>query len=163
MKKIPVKKIALIVLGALVLLQFVRPTRNTGTVMGANHISNIVAVPQEVEQLLATACYDCHSNQTTYPWYTNIQPIGLWMGHHVDEGKDELNFSEFASYKKKRQLHKLDEIVEMIDEKEMPLASYTLIHTNAKLTAEQSSLLITWAKTSKMQLQDSSTKVSETH
>jgi adenylate cyclase class IV len=83
------------------------------------------------------------------------------MGHHVDEGKDELNFSEFASYKKKRQLHKLDEIVEMIDEKEMPLASYTWIHTNAKLTPEQSSLLVTWAKASKMQLQDSSAQVSE--
>lgn len=155
MKNIPFKKIALIVLGALVLLQFVRPTRNTGTVMGTNHISSVVPVSQEVEQLLATACYDCHSNQTTYPWYTNIQPIGLWMGHHVDEGKDELNFSEFASYKKKRQLHKLDEIVEMIEEKEMPLASYTWIHTDAKMSAEQAALLIDWAKSSKLVLQDS--------
>jgi hypothetical protein len=155
MKKISLKKTGLILLGALILLQFVRPDVNAGGVLGPNHISSVVAVPQEVEQILATSCYDCHSNQTTYPWYTNIQPVGLWMGHHVDEGKDELNFSEFATYKKKRQLHKLDEVVEMIDEKEMPLSSYTWIHKDAILTPEQSTLLVNWAKTSKALLQDS--------
>ncbi len=159
MKKISAKKIGLILLGALILLQFVRPEKNSGGVQGPNHISSVLTVPQEIEQILSTSCYDCHSNQTTYPWYTNIQPVGLWMGHHVDEGKDELNFSEFATYKKKRQLHKLDEIVEMIDEKEMPLPSYTWIHKDAILSADQALLLVNWAKTAKGILQDSTTRL----
>ena len=79
----------------------------------------------------------------------------LWLDHHVEEGVDELNFSEFATYKLKRQLHKLDEIVEMIEEHEMPLSSYTLIHTNAKLSEAQEMRLMQWAKESKQALQDS--------
>ena len=78
----------------------------------------------------------------------------MWINHHVDEGKHELNFTEFASYKKKRQLHKLDEVVEMVEEQEMPLQSYTWIHGNAKLTQEQTKLLIDWAKASKTFLKD---------
>jgi hypothetical protein len=103
---------------------------------------------------LQNSCYDCHSNQTNYPWYTQIQPIGFWLNNHVKEGKEELNFSEFVLYKQKKQLHKLDEMIEMIEEQEMPLKSYTWVHTSAELTPEQKSILVNWAKHSKTELQN---------
>jgi hypothetical protein len=103
-------------------------------------------VPNNVQQILRTSCYDCHSNHTNYPWYTNIQPIGLWMQWHVNEGKEELNFSEFKTFTPKRQKHKFEEIEEVIEANEMPLWPYTLIHTETKLSAEQMTLLTNWAK-----------------
>lgn len=158
MKKINFKKI-LIGLGiALILLQLIQPSRTNSqdaSAWGNDDISHVVTVPSDVKQILEVSCNDCHSNHTDYPWYTNIQPVGFWLDHHVEEGVHELNFSEFATYKRKRQLHKLDEIVEMLEEHEMPLSSYTLIHTNAKLSEAQKQLLITWAKESKSQLNDS--------
>ncbi len=145
MKKINFKKIGIALAAILVILQFIRPTKNEGTALTENDISHAINVPTDVQQILETSCYDCHSNHTTYPWYTNIQPIGLWMQHHVDEGKEELNFSEFKTYKLKRQKHKLEEIAEQVNEHEMPLSSYTLIHKNAALTPEQITLLANWA------------------
>ncbi|MBC7458775.1 MAG: heme-binding domain-containing protein, partial [Bdellovibrionaceae bacterium] len=85
---------------------------------------------------------------TTYPWYTNIQPIGLWMQWHVNDGKKELNFSEFKTNTPKRQKHKFEEISEVIEEDEMPLWSYTLIHSETKLSVEQKTILTNWAKQS---------------
>jgi hypothetical protein len=103
-------------------------------------------VSPQIANILETSCYDCHSNNTIYPWYTNIQPVGLWMQDHVNEGKDELNFSEFATYSAKRADHKMEEVVEVLQEDEMPLSSYTLIHGNAKLNDEQKRAVIDWAK-----------------
>ena len=105
--------------------------------------------------ILQTSCFDCHSNYTNYPWYTNIQPIGWWLNHHVDEGKEELNFSEFESYSLKRKLHKLEEIKEMVEEGEMPLSSYTLIHGDTKLSPEQKEILYTWVTETRLYLSDS--------
>ncbi len=155
MKRLTLKNIAITLLVIIVALQFVPGDKNSGEEYGANDLSTIVSVPDNVKQVLHTSCNDCHSNKTNYPWYSSIQPVRLWLDHHVDEGKDELNFSEFATYKKKRQLHKLDEIVEMLEDHEMPLSSYTLIHTDAKLSAEQQTLLINWAKDTKVLLKDS--------
>ena len=140
------KKIGMALFAILVIIQFIRPERNGNWEKSDNDISMAINVPSNVQQILETSCYDCHSNHTTYPWYTNIQPIGLWMQHHVDEGKEELNFSEFKTYKPKRQKHKLEEIAEQVNEHEMPLSSYTLIHKNAILTPEQNVALVSWAK-----------------
>lgn len=158
MKKINFKKIGLGLLGVLIIIQFIPNTKNSGDALGENDISHVVIVPGDVQEILNVSCNDCHSNHTNYPWYSNIQPIGFWLDNHVNEGKQELNFSEFATYKKKRQLHKLDEIAEMIEEHEMPLSSYTLIHTDAKLTNEQQTMLINWAKETKNTLKDSVTQ-----
>lgn len=131
-------------LGVFVVIQFIRPTKNVGKVHGDNDINHVVNVPENVEAILVKACYDCHSNNTNYPWYTNIQPFGWWIQHHVDEGIEELNFSEYKNYKLKRQRHKLHECEEMIEEDEMPLNSYLWIHSEAKLTKEEKQALITW-------------------
>lgn len=128
----------------LVLIQVFRPGRNLGN-DNTHHISTLYNVPQNVEEILKTSCNDCHSNYTVYPWYTNIQPVGWWLQHHVNEGKDELNFSEFSTYRIFRQYHKMEETIELLDEGKMPLSSYTLVHTNAKLSPEQKNQLTRWA------------------
>ena len=139
------KKI-LISLGViLLLLQFVRPTKNLSDDQ-SQHLNTKYAVPEDVQAILTTACNDCHSNKTVYPWYAEIQPVGLWLANHVNEGKRHLNFSTFASRKIAIQNHKFEEVIEMVKEGEMPMASYTLIHRDAILSDAQRERLTSWAQ-----------------
>ncbi len=146
MKKI-FKRFLLVLLIAFIAIQFFRPQKNTAAGISANDITTKYAVPQNVQQILKTSCYDCHSNNTVYPWYSNIQPVAWWLKDHIDEGKKELNFSVFASYRIGRQYRKLEEINGEVKENKMPLESYTLIHGDAKLSDEQKLTLATWVTT----------------
>jgi Haem-binding domain len=140
------KKVLLVLLAAFVIIQFFRPAKNTasGPEAYAKDISKVHAVPADVQLILQKACNDCHSNNTEYPWYSNIQPVAWWLNDHVQEGKKELNFSEFAGYNLRRQYHKLEEVEEQVKEGEMPLSSYTLIHKEAKLTETEKNALYNW-------------------
>jgi hypothetical protein len=109
-------------------------------------IDQIHYVPDEVLKSFKKSCYDCHSNQSTYPWYSFVQPVSIWINHHIDEGKEELNFSEFGKYSLRRQFHKLEEISEQIEADEMPLASYTLIHRNTTLSSPQKTAIKEWVR-----------------
>ena len=140
-----IKKVAYILLAILIIIQFIRPARNISSAEQVNHISKKYTVPANVNTVLEKACNDCHSNNTVYPWYTNIQPVGFWMDDHVKDGKDELNLSEFLTYSPKKARHKMEEVVDMVKEGEMPLDSYTWIHTEAKLTQEEKAALTDWA------------------
>ena len=140
------KKILLALLGVFILIQFIKPAKNQSTAVTPDDIFANFQSADSTKQLIRTACYDCHSNNTVYPWYAEIQPVALWLADHVNEGKSELNFSEFASYKPKKADHKLEEVIEMIQEGEMPLKSYTLIHGEAKLSEEQKTSIINWAE-----------------
>lgn len=146
------KKIALITLLVLVALQFMRPARNQQEGMSQLDITQHLAVPAEVETILAKACRDCHSNNTRYPWYDRVQPVAWWIAHHVEEGKDELNLSEFGNYSPKKQRHKLQEIIEQVKEGEMPMTSYTWMHPEARLSLEEKLLLSSWADTTRKAL-----------
>ncbi|MDP2388285.1 MAG: heme-binding domain-containing protein [Bacteroidota bacterium] len=141
------KKILLVVFSLFIILQFIRPADNNSEILITNDISSSIKMSPEVSNILKASCYDCHSNKTNNMWYQNIQPIGWWINHHIEEGKDELNFSEFNTYSLKRRAHKLEEIAEMIEGNEMPLSSYTLIHGEAELNADQKKLIVDWAKT----------------
>lgn len=140
------RKILLALLVIMVVIQFIRPEKNQATGVSANDITTKYAVPADVHAVLKRSCFDCHSNNTVYPWYDNIQPVAWFLNHHVEEGKGELNFSEFATYTPKRARHKLDEIGETITEGEMPLDSYLWIHHDAKLKPEEAKLVTDWAK-----------------
>src|SRR6266513_1873362 len=107
------KKILIIILVILVVIQFIRPARNISTTESPNDITKHYEVPDSLKNILAVACNDCHTNNTRYPWYSNIQPVGWWLQWHVNEGKHHLNFSEFASYNPKKQYKKLDESAEL--------------------------------------------------
>jgi hypothetical protein len=149
------KKVALGILGLLVIIQFIRPEKNISEpFITENDISKKYAINDDVYQILIKKCYDCHSNNTAYPWYNNIQPIAWWMAHHVNEGKDELNFSEFKMYSQKRANHKIEEISDAVNEGWMPLDSYLWIHHEAKITAEDRSLINAWIKTLPVTLEE---------
>lgn len=143
------KKIAKYVLWALIALviglQFFRPERNLSNDQ-TYHVKNNFAMPANVENTLKVACDDCHSNQTVYPWYAQVQPVGLWLAQHVNDGKRHLNLSAFTNKPIAYQNHKMEEIIEMVKEGEMPLASYTWVHRNAILSAEQKTALTEWAQ-----------------
>ncbi len=139
------KRIFQFLLLAFIVIQFFRPVKNQAKGISNNDISKLYAVPEEVNTILKTSCYDCHSNNTVYPWYAEIQPAAWWLTNHVNEGKDELNFSEFAAYRIGRQYKKLDKLNKEIEEGEMPLDSYLWIHKNAKLSKQQKLTLTTWA------------------
>jgi len=140
------KKILILLAAILIIIQFFRPAKNISSAKSSADISSIYTVPGEVNTILDKACNDCHSNNTVYPWYAEVQPVAWWLNNHIEEGKDELNFSEFGSYSPARRYHKLEEIKEMIDDNEMPLSSYTLIHTDAKLTDAETQALINWSE-----------------
>ena len=147
------KKIGLAVLIVLIGIQFIQPARNENGQALHTDISKTVFIPGNVKSLLQTACNDCHSNNTNYPWYANIQPMGWLLANHIKDGKAELNFSEFGSYSQRRQQSKLKSIASQVKDDEMPLASYAFLHKNARLTKEQKALIIDWALQAKDSLE----------
>jgi hypothetical protein len=139
------KRILLGLLVVLILIQFIQPTRNKSKEILSTDLVKTIKIPQNVQSILKTACYDCHSNNTNYPWYSRIQPFGWLLARHIRLGKAELNFSEFSSYSMRRQIGKLNGIANSIKDGTMPLGSYTMIHKNARLSKEDKALLIDWA------------------
>jgi hypothetical protein len=149
------KKILLGLVLVLVVIQFFRPERNESNDQ-TYAIATKYAVPQEVDAILKVSCNDCHSNKTEYPWYANIQPVAWWLDEHVVDGKRHLNFSEFTNRPIAIQNHKLEEVIEMVEEKEMPMEEYTYLglHSEANLTDAQRQVLIDWAKSQMAYLKD---------
>ncbi len=141
------KKILLGLVAVLVLIQFIRPEKNESD-DNTYDISTTYKVPEDVNHLLQVSCNDCHSNKTEYPWYSNVQPVAWFLNNHVVDGKRHLNFSNFTSLPLAIQYHKFEEIVEMVEEKEMPLPSYTYfgLHPEADLTPEQQGRIVDWSK-----------------
>jgi hypothetical protein len=148
-----VKKISLRILAALLIIfiaiQFIRPDRNISGQVFQTDISNTYSIPANVYTLLKNACYDCHSNNTNYPWYSNIQPIGWFLANDIKNGKAKINFSEFGSLSSRRQISKLKGIENQIKDGSMPLPSYQLLHKEAQLTDGQKKLLIDWIRTTR--------------
>ncbi len=145
MKKV-IRRILIALLIILVLIQFFRPAKNISTVVSSKDISTKFSVPDSVQQILKVACNDCHTNNTRYPWYAQIQPVAWWLDDHIRDGKRGLNFSEFTSYRIRKQFHRLDDIDEQIKKNEMPLSSYTWIHKDAILSAQQKLTLANWTQ-----------------
>lgn len=141
-----VKKVLGGLLMLVIVMQLLQPTKNVSEGISENDISKVYAVPIEVQNVLTQKCYDCHSNNTHYPWYIHIQPIGWWMASHIKDAKDELNFSEFKTYNEKRASHKLEELTEVVTEGSMPLKSYVWLHSDAKVTAEETKAINDWVK-----------------
>jgi hypothetical protein len=140
------KKILLAVGIVLIIIQFIQPAHNTSVQILATDISKTVSISDSVKTLLKITCYDCHSNNTTYPWYSNIQPRGWLMAYHIKQAKSQLNFSEFSTYSQRRQLSKLDGIANSIKDDIMPLKSYKIMHKSAQLSPDEKLLLINWAQ-----------------
>ena len=139
------KKILIIGLFIFLLMQLYQPARNKddGDVL-PSHITKLYHVPDSVQVIFAATCYDCHSNNTKYPWYSYIQPARFMMERHIRNGKKDLNFSEFGNYSKRRQESKFESIIKQVKSGDMPLASYTILHKNSRLTSTQKETVINW-------------------
>ena len=144
MKKF-LRRLFIILLVILVIIQFIRPKKNISPEKGPNDISTKYPIPDSLRQILSVACYDCHSNNTRYPWYSKIQPVYWWLNSHIQDGKNALNFSEFTSYRIRKQFISFKDISKLVKDDEMPLASYLWIHTDARFSDVQKNMLTTWA------------------
>ncbi|MCT4699095.1 heme-binding domain-containing protein [Tenacibaculum haliotis] len=140
------KKIIALIIVVLVVMQFFQPKKNNGELSTVQPFVSETNPPKNLHKILKSACFDCHSNATNYPWYSNITPVNFWMADHVKEGKDELNFSEWKSYSLKRKEHKMEEIWEEVAQLKMPIDSYTWTHFDAKLTEIEIKEVVDWAK-----------------
>ncbi len=139
-----INPILIIALIALVVIQFfqiekVNPPYDTG-----NDFLNSSLASTEIKTIIKDACYDCHSYETQYPWYTYVAPISFWIKGHIKGGRQHLNFSIWNSYDAKKQHHKLEECIEEIKANNMPLKSFTWTHQEAKLTDQQRTLILDW-------------------
>ena len=140
------KKIFYALIIVVIAIQFFRIDKTNPTVNVADDFIEITKPSQEIAAMLKSACYDCHSNESNYPWYSNIAPISWWVKDHINEGREELNFSKWSTYDAKKKDHKLEEIVEELEEGEMPLKPYPITHSEARLSDAQKEQLMDWVK-----------------
>lgn len=105
-----------------------------------------VSAPAEVADILRRACYDCHSNETAWPWYSHVVPASWLVAHDVKEGREHLNFSEWGTMPAEKQAHALEEIVEEVEKGAMPLANYVRLHPEAKVNEADLAALRRWAE-----------------
>ncbi len=148
MKKI-LKYIAILALLAFVVMQFIRPDKNSEGYETVVAFENETKPSTQMAALLKENCYDCHSNQTRYPWYSEIAPASYWLRDHIKDGKKHFNVSEWEGYSVKKKEHKLEELIEMVEEGSMPLDSYTWIHGDLEETDKE--LMLQWAKMVRLQ------------
>ena len=140
-----------IIIGIIVIagLQFIPVHRNISTETLSTDFIQTFNPPEKVADLISNSCYNCHSNNTSYPWYSYIQPVGLYLQGHINEGKEHLNLSEFGNYSARRQNSKLTMMIDQIENNQMPLPAYTLIHRDAKLSGGDKKLVLKYLQSLK--------------
>lgn len=145
-----IKRIGLVLLVALVIAQFFGPEKNNGDIASVETFIADTNPPEDVHAILKSACFDCHSDHTRYPWYNNITPVNYWLAEHVKDGKKHFNVSKWNDYSDKKKDHKLEELAEEVEEGHMPLPSYTWTHNDAKLSKEQIEAVESWVRTARI-------------
>ena len=141
----------MLALVALIVIQFIRPEKNASGYETVVLFEKEAVPSKEVAAILKTNCYDCHSDQTQYPWYAEIAPVSYWLDEHIEHGKGHFNVSEWSSYSAKKKDHKLEELIEFVEEGEMPLDSYTWLHGD--LSEEDTKLILNWAQMARLKYQ----------
>lgn len=143
-------KIAIVILfTAFVAIQFYRPAKTNPPIVEADTLQATTQVPEEVDKIFSRSCNDCHTNNSNYPWYSEVAPMSWGVINHINEGRRELNLSTWANYDTKRKKHKLEEICEMVTSGEMPHNQYLWIHWDAKLSEEDKKIMCEWAEAEK--------------
>lgn len=155
MKKI-LKIIIVILIIAIIAIQFInRPEKTSNYEITQDDITKHMNIPSNVQQILKRSCYDCHSNQTVWPWYSNVAPASWLVAKDVKEGRKEMNFSEWGKLSDNKKAKLLDDICEQVTEGEMPLKPYLIMHSDAKLSDEDIKLLCTWAESEMKKYEES--------
>lgn len=140
------KKILLGILAILFIAQFFRIDKTNPPANLDQDFLNLNNAPTEIALIFKDACYDCHSNETEYPWYTNITPVNFWIKGHINGARDNVNYSEWGSFTENKQAHKMEESIEVLEDGRMPAKSFVLMHPEAKLSDQQKADLINWLK-----------------
>jgi hypothetical protein len=146
------KLIAAIII-ILIAIQFIRAPKNVSFAASASNITRHYATPDDVQLLIKNACYDCHSNNTKYPWYSNLQPVYWWMNGHIEDGKKHLNFDAFSTYTAARQYKKMADIVDEIKTGDMPLPSYSIQHKEVRLSDNDKQKIYNWCAVVRKQME----------
>ncbi len=139
-----IKNLFIVLVLFLVITQFLRPEKNEASYTSITTFEEQASVTPEIQSILQNQCYDCHSNTTRYPWFMEVSPISHWMAYHIEEGKEHFNVSKWEVYTDKQKDHKLEEVIEKLEEKAMPLESYGWIH--GEISSTDAGKLIAWAK-----------------
>jgi len=121
----------------------------------ANEPSSEIVLQGEVKTIIQVACYDCHSYNTNWPWYSYVAPVSWLVAHDVSDAREELNFSVWNTYSAKKMDRKFREIVEEVEEEEMPLPIYLIMHSEADLDVQQREIIINWARSNQQEVSDS--------
>ncbi len=139
------KRILWILLLTIILIQFIDYRLPETTVTGNDDIAYVEKVPADVKVLMKNACYDCHSMETVYPWYSHVAPFKWLVKNDIMEGRHHVNFSTWGKYTDLEKVKKLDDIHDEVDKGEMPPSNYKLMHNKARLTDEDRQKLVAWA------------------
>lgn len=139
------KWILLILLTIAIVIQFIRPDMTPPPVDQTHTIQAAMTLPPNIDKMARQSCYDCHSNETRWPWYSQISPVSWWLKSHVNDGRKSLNFSEFATYTKVKKAKKLGSVAEEVKSKDMPLSYYLPMHPAAHLTDADRQAFVAWA------------------
>lgn len=134
-------------------IQLIQPAKNQTELATDNESIVDLEVPLEVVEILKASCFDCHSNHTNYPWYSRIAPISWVMAHHISEGKEHLNFSEWQHYNAYQKEHLLEELNEAIEDHKMPLKSYLLMHEEAQLGHQEQQYILEWVTLTQLNME----------
>lgn len=134
------RTLLLILLAAVIVIQFIPVDRTNPAVTGA------ITAPPEVAAILKRSCYDCHSNETVWPWYSYVAPASWLVVEDVHEGREHLNFSTWQSYDAQQQADLRREAWEEVEHGDMPLGNYLTMHSKAKLTEYDQTLIREWAE-----------------
>ena len=153
MKKV-IKIILIVIIIAFVVIQFFRPERTTTEVYEESHITKIMNVPDDVHRILKRSCFDCHSDHTAWPWYTNVAPASWLVAKDVRNGRTKMNFSQWGKIPDAKREARLEAICEEITEGEMPLKEYLYLHGDAKLTPQDKDVLCNWVKAELKKIED---------
>ena len=140
------KVIGWILLFTFIVIQFFHPKKNIHSGDQPNALAKHHPPPADVNAILKKACNDCHSNNTVYPWYSKLQPVDWWLDGHIRDGKRGFNLDELGARPAWLRYRKMEEFKEQIEEGKMPLNSYTWIHKDAILTADEKEKLTHWAQ-----------------
>lgn len=136
--------VVLVCLIVIVGIQFVPTEHNLSESVPETDFMLVNEVPDAIQAKLKVSCYDCHSNNTSYPWYSRVQPVSWFLEGHIEEGKSDLNFNEWEDYSTRKRYSKLRSIISQIEDDEMPLESYSLIHSDAKLSGKEKAEIISY-------------------
>jgi hypothetical protein len=146
MKKF-IKIFVIVIIIVFIGIQFFRPNRTNPVSDKSRDVSYYLNIPVNLKQILERSCYDCHSNLTRWPWYTNVAPVSWLVASDVNEARSDMNFSEWGTYNIADQIDYLNQINKQVKKGSMPLGKYLLLHSDAKLTDADRNLLSGWAST----------------